>query len=64
MAYKTCPDYGERVYNLGCTWCNEIAYIQEQDRLTDLHYPERRSDEATGPANPQELNDQGREEEK
>lgn len=36
MAYETCPDCGERVYNLGCTWCNEDAYIVEQSRLTDL----------------------------
>lgn len=27
---KTCPDCGSRVYNLGCTWCNEEAYIEEQ----------------------------------
>lgn len=33
---KTCEDCGSRVYNLGCTWCNEVAYIAEQDRLTDL----------------------------
>lgn len=35
-AMKTCPDCGERVYSLGCTWCNEEAYIQEQERLTWL----------------------------
>lgn len=33
---KTCPDCGERVYNLGCVNCNESAYIDEQERLTDL----------------------------
>lgn len=33
---KTCPDCGERVYNLGCVNCNEIAYIEEQERLNDL----------------------------
>lgn len=26
----TCPDCGERVYNLGCVNCNEQAYIDEQ----------------------------------
>lgn len=31
---KTCPDCGERVYNLGCVNCNEAAYIQEQIELT------------------------------
>jgi hypothetical protein len=36
---KTCPDCGERVYNLGCTNCNEAAYIEEQAMLTDLQYP-------------------------
>jgi hypothetical protein len=36
---KTCPDCGERVYNLGCTNCNEEAYIEEQDMLTELQYP-------------------------
>lgn len=39
MAYESCPECGERVYNLGCVNCNEIAYIEEQDRLTDLNYP-------------------------
>ena len=33
----TCPDCGERVYNLGCVNCNEIAYIEEQERLTALY---------------------------
>lgn len=40
MAYRTCPDCGERVYSLGCVNCNEAAYIEEQDRLTDLIEPE------------------------
>lgn len=35
---KTCPDCGERVYNLGCVNCNEAAYIQEQIEL-DALYP-------------------------
>jgi|HubBroStandDraft_4_1064222.scaffolds.fasta_scaffold06274_5 hypothetical protein len=30
---KTCPDCGSRVYNLGCTWCNEPAYIEEQIQI-------------------------------
>jgi hypothetical protein len=25
---KTCEDCGERVYSLGCTNCNEVAYIE------------------------------------
>lgn len=28
---RTCPDCGERVYNLGCVNCNEAAYIAEQE---------------------------------
>lgn len=35
---KTCQDCGERVYNLGCTNCNEGAYIEEQEYLTELQY--------------------------
>lgn len=31
---NTCPDCGERVYSLGCTNCNEAAYIDEQELLT------------------------------
>lgn len=42
---KTCPDCGERVYSLGCTNCNEVAYIDEQVRLTELQYPEATSAE-------------------
>jgi hypothetical protein len=33
MAYKSCPDCGERVYRLGCVNCNEEAYIAEQQAL-------------------------------
>lgn len=33
-----CPDCGERVYNLGCTNCDEAAYIEEQEYLTELQY--------------------------
>jgi hypothetical protein len=36
---KTCPDCGERVYNLGCVNCNEAAYIDEQVGF-DEHYGE------------------------
>ena len=34
---NTCPDCGERVYGLGCTNCNEAAYIEEQIALTDSY---------------------------
>ena len=34
---KTCEDCGERVYNLGCVNCNEPAYIEEQEMLTELY---------------------------
>lgn len=37
-AMKTCPNCGERVYSLGCTNCNENAYIEDQVRLTELLY--------------------------
>jgi hypothetical protein len=36
---KTCPECGCRVYSLGCTNCNETAYIEEQETLTELLYP-------------------------
>jgi hypothetical protein len=66
---KTCPDCGERVYNLGCTNCNEEAYIEEQDMLTELQYPaplpqpapapqkgeQEISDPMTNPTSPGEL---------
>lgn len=42
---KTCPDCGERVYNLGCVNCNEMAYIEEQERLNALYS----SDEKAAP---------------
>jgi hypothetical protein len=32
---KTCEDCGERVYSLGCTYCNELAYIAEQVELAE-----------------------------
>lgn len=34
---ETCPDCGERVYSLGCTNCNEEAYIEEQEYLTESY---------------------------
>jgi hypothetical protein len=34
---KTCPNCGERVYNLGCVNCDEAAYIEEQQQLTEQH---------------------------
>jgi hypothetical protein len=37
---RTCEDCGCRVYGLGCVNCNEVAYIEEQEMLTDLQYPE------------------------
>lgn len=50
---KTCPDCGERVYNLGCVNCNEPAYIEEQERLTDSYGSERlragKADVSSGP---------------
>jgi hypothetical protein len=41
---KTCPDCGERVYNLGCVNCNEADYIEEQivlDAIRDSEEHER-----------------------
>lgn len=52
---KTCPDCGERVYNLGCVNCNESAYIEEQIQLTD-RYGEH---EDVGRAEPRERPDNG-----
>lgn len=36
---RTCENCGSRVYSLGCTWCDEEAYIEEQEYLTDVQYP-------------------------
>lgn len=36
---NTCEYCGERVYALGCVNCNEAAYIEEQEMLTELLYP-------------------------
>jgi hypothetical protein len=36
MSYQSCPDCGERVYKLGCTNCNETAYIAEQEALNAM----------------------------
>lgn len=33
---KTCENCGCRVYALGCTWCDEEPYIQQQIELTAL----------------------------
>lgn len=41
MTYQTCPNCGERVYALGCTWCDEDAYIAEQIALDAQQYPAR-----------------------
>ena len=42
---KTCPDCGERVYNVGCVNCNEAAYIQEQREMdADYISPSERAD--------------------
>lgn len=35
---KTCENCGERVYGLGCTHCNEPAYIKDQIARTELLY--------------------------
>lgn len=31
MRYETCEDCGSRVYEYGCTWCNESEYIDMQN---------------------------------
>ena len=31
MKYQTCEDCGSRVYQYGCTNCNEQDYIDMQD---------------------------------
>lgn len=41
---KTCPNCGSRVYSLGCVYCDEDAYIAEQEHLTDIQYPETPAD--------------------
>lgn len=41
MAYKTCPDCGSRVFNLGCVNCNEEDYIEEQKHFDEKEQIER-----------------------
>ena len=31
MRYEICENCGSRVYQYGCTWCNEEDYIIMQD---------------------------------
>lgn len=31
MNFRGCPDCGSRVYSLGCTWCDEERYMEEQE---------------------------------
>lgn len=38
---KTCPDCGERVYSLGCTNCNEAAYMEEAEQREEQRIAER-----------------------
>lgn len=38
---KTCPDCGERVYTLGCTNCNEAAYMEEAEQREERRIAER-----------------------
>lgn len=47
---KTCENCGSRVYNLGCVNCDEEAYIEEQECLTDLQNEERERSERQGDA--------------
>lgn len=42
---KTCPDCGQPVYDLGCTWCNESAYIEQQNHFDKLAEWERRTEQ-------------------
>lgn len=39
---KTCPDCGERVYDLGCVNCNESAYIEQQEVFDHIRADEER----------------------
>lgn len=42
---KTCENCGSRVYSLGCTWCNEDAYIEQQQHFDDLHERDRKAEQ-------------------
>jgi hypothetical protein len=37
---NVCENCGSRVYSLGCTWCNEEAYIAQQEAETDRQIAE------------------------
>ncbi len=30
MAYKTCEDCGSKMYNSGCSYCDEEIFIEQQ----------------------------------
>ena len=47
---KTCPDCGSPVYNLGCTWCNEALYIEEQNHFDRMAEWERQAEQKQLPA--------------
>lgn len=44
MAAKICEDCGSNVYALGCVNCDEVNYIEEQEQLTELQYPDVAAD--------------------
>lgn len=39
---KTCENCGSAVYSLGCTWCNEVAYIEQQECFDALNERDRK----------------------
>jgi len=45
---KTCENCGSRVYSLGCTWCNEEAYIEQQTHFDALHDRDRKAEQRAG----------------
>lgn len=46
---KTCENCGEPVYNLGCTWCNELDYIEEQAYFDELNERDRQKERESPP---------------
>ena len=47
MAYQRCENCGCPVYSLGCTWCDEANYIEQQSYFDSL--PEEYADSENEP---------------
>ncbi len=40
MKSKHCENCGDRIYNLGCSNCSEVRYIEQQYHELEMDVPE------------------------